>query len=70
VEELHAAIREYLRDRNPRAIRRCASPVPLASVRCRSCGRPIMDAGAGDVGALGPLLAARRCADCYLREAA
>jgi len=26
--------------------------------------------GAGDLGALGPLLAARRCVDCFLREAA
>jgi len=25
---------------------------------------------AGDLGALGPLLAARRCVDCYLREQA
>ena len=74
MDELHAAIRAYLRRHNPRVIAKSAPPVPLASVRCRACGRPILDAGAGRVpsgqGLLGPLLAARRCVDCYVREAA
>ena len=70
VDELHAAIAAYLRAHNPRAIKACALPVPLASVRCRACGRPILDAGAGDVAALGALLTARRCVGCFLREGA
>ena len=74
MEELHRAIAAYLRRNNRRLIAKSAPPVPLASARCRACGRPIMDAGAGRVpsgqGALGPLLAAQRCAECYLREAA
>ena len=69
-EELHAALRAYLRAANPRCIACCAPPPPLASVRCRACGRPILRVGAGDLGALGPLLAARRCVDCFIREQA
>jgi len=69
-ERLHAAIREHLRRHNPRAIRRIAPPVPLALTPCTSCGRPIMAGGPVDLGGFGPLLAARRCVDCYLREAA
>ena len=68
MEELHAAIACYLREHNPRLLTPCPPPVPLAQVRCRSCGQPI---GAGaEPGALGSLIAARRCLGCYLREAA
>lgn len=68
MDELHAAIAAYLRRHNPRVIKPCPPPVPLAAVRCRSCGRPI--ATEAEPGSLGYLLAARRCVDCYLREAA
>lgn len=68
MEELHAAIARYLREHNPRILTPCPPPVLLSQARCRSCGQPI---GAGaDPGALGSLIAARRCIGCYLREAA
>jgi len=68
MEQLHAAIAAYLREHNPRILTPCPHPVPLAQSRCRSCGLPI---GEGfEPGALGALIAARRCLGCYLREAA
>ena len=69
-EELHAAIAAHLRRHNPRAIALSAPPVPLALTPCKSCGRPIMAGGPGDLGGFGLLLAAYRCLDCFLREAA
>lgn len=68
MEELHAAIGDYLREHNPRILAPCPPPVPLASMRCRSCGQPIM--AEAEPGTLGYLLAARCCLGCYLREAA
>lgn len=68
MEELHATIAAYLRRQNPRILAPCPPPIPLAQVGCRSCGQPI---GAGaEPGALGTLIAARRCLGCYLREIA
>ncbi len=68
MEELHAAIAAYLRRHNRRILTPYPPPVPLEQARCRSCGVPI---GAGaEPGALGYLLAARRCLGCYLRAAA
>ncbi len=68
MEQLHAAVGAGRRRRNPRILTPCPPPVPLAQARCRSCGQPI---GAGvEPGALGALIAARRCLGCYLREAA
>lgn len=68
MDKLHAAIAAYLREHNSRILTPCPSPLPLAQARCRSCGQPI---GAGaEPGALGSLIAARRCLGCYLREAA
>jgi len=59
---------EELRRHNPRILAPCPPPAPPAQARCRSCGVPI---GAGaEPGALGSLIAARRCIGCYLREAA
>jgi hypothetical protein len=69
-EELHTTVTAYLhRHKRVDAPGRSTPPGPLASVQCRSCGRSVMDVGAGDLGALGPLLAAHQCADCYIAEA-
>jgi hypothetical protein len=69
VDELHTAIAAYLRRHNPRLLLACPAPVPLLDVpRCRICKTPI--SAEGELFAIAVLLAARRCVDCYLREAA
>ena len=60
MDDLFAAIADHLRAHNPRLPTPC--PPPLA--RRRSCGGPI--AATVDIRALGPLLRARQCPDCYL----
>jgi hypothetical protein len=89
VDDLHAAIAAHLRERNTRlTVERAPiervwqdSVRPLALMRCRRCGGPLLaDASVtqvealgvadGDLGALGPLLAARLCVGCYLQSEA
>jgi len=67
MDELHVAIADCLRRHNLRILTPCPPPIPLAQVRCRSCGQPIGEGS--EPGALGSLIAARRCIGCYLREA-
>ncbi len=65
MDELHAAIADYLRGHNPRLLAPCPPVVaPAALARCRSCGGPIT--ATADIRALGPLLAVRKCLSCYL----
>ncbi len=68
MDDLHDQIAVYLRRHNRRLLTPCPPSVALDVVRCRSCGQAIGEGA--DPGALGPLIAARRCFSCYLREIA
>jgi len=69
VDKLHAAIAAHLRKHNPRVITSCPPPMPLLDApRCRRCRTPIT--AEGDQFAIAVLIAAGRCLDCYLNEAA
>lgn len=70
MDELHAAIAAYLRRQNPRRLAPRPPPVPFVpGPRCRDCGARIVSP-IGELFALAPLVAARRCLDCYLWAAA
>jgi hypothetical protein len=73
VDDLHNAIRQYLarhnaRLRRPARIEQVRAGALRSLAACRRCDAPIV--AGDDAPALAALLAARRCLDCYLREAA